>query len=595
MKDRLLCIELTSYEIKVCDIEYDKKKNHVKLISHFNIPVANNITDTEILASDELAYNLKENLQKNKITTKKCIVSINSKQIVGRSLTVPYQKTSQQLLEVITAKVEADDIFPAVDLNSSILTYSILDQIDEEVVEQEVDEEENSTKNGGSKKPKINVSYNVMAYVAPKKLITDVTDLIHACNLDLISIDYAGNSVYQFVRKNFSSGTYLAVHINDVNTIMTVIQDGILVAQKIDDFSYNTIARKLIERQDITGVKTVKDALKYINDTNFFDEDYLQPEDLSETQADSLYYLRKEIIEYTIDFFDIIKSYLASMRRDYNISSIIYINNSATFPDLSDSIRENVGSEITKIDEDYFGYKVSLLNCICSCIAPINFNIEKTNQIEQRKKIKQYGIVALVLTCWFCVLYTGFNVYTLQSYKAKNTKLKAQIADAQEAQKIYEEYQTSVSNLDILNDFEEKNNGVLADVDVKIDDISNCIPTGKLYVTNFACTTETINIAVTADSKDSVSFFIENLEKLGYFDKVECPSISETKADTAGGEASDFASGRTATANVVCYFPVTEDTEDTLDSIYTDTAETSSEGTTGTESVESTEASEVTE
>ena len=70
----------------------------------------------------------------------------------------------------------------------------------------------------------------------------DVTDLIHACNLDLISIDYAGNSVYQFVRKNFSSGTYLAVHINDVNTIMTVIQDGILVAQKIDDFSYNTIS-----------------------------------------------------------------------------------------------------------------------------------------------------------------------------------------------------------------------------------------------------------------------------------------------------------------------------------------------------------------
>ena len=584
MKEKLLCLELTSYEIKVCNIEYDKQKNHVKLLSHFNLPVASNITDSEILAIDELAYNLKEALQKNKITAKKCIVSINSKQILGRSLKVPYQKSSQQLLEVITAKVEADDIFPAVDLKSSIITYSILNQIEEEVVDSESDEDvkPKGLQIGGSKKPKLNVSYNVMAYVAPKKLIDDITDLIRACKLNLISIDYAGNSVYQFVRKNFSSGTYLAVHINDVNTIMTVIQDGVLVAQKIDEFSYNTIAKKLIERQDITGVKTVKDALNYINDTNFFDEDYKQSEDLTETQADDLYYLRKDIIEYTIDFFDIIKSYLASMRREYNISSIIYINNSATFPDLSDSIRENVGSEITKIDEDYFGYKVSLLNCICSCIAPINFNIEKTNQIEQNKLVKQYGVVALVVACWICVLYTGYNVYTLQSYKSKNTKLQAQIADAQEAQKIYQEYQNSVDNLDILNDFEAENSGVLSDIDLKMDDISSCIPAGKLYVTKFACTTETINMSVSADSKDSVSFFIENLEKLDYFEKIECSSISEVKADTAGGEASEFASGRTATANIVCYFPVEEE------DVY-------GEAIDSTESVESTETSEVTE
>lgn len=564
MKEKLLCLELTSYEIKVCNIEYDKQKNHVKLLSHFNLPVASNITDTEILAIDELAYNLKEALQKNKITAKKCIVSINSKQILGRSLVVPYQKSSQQLLEVITAKVEADDIFPAVDLKSSIITYSILNQIEEEIVDSESDEDEKpkGLQLRGSKKPKLNISYNVMAYVAPKKLIDDVTDLVKSCKLELISIDYAGNSVYQFVRKNFSSGTYLAVHINDVNTIMTVIQDGVLVAQKIDEFSYNAIAKKLIERQDITGVKTVKEALDYINNTNFFDEDYKQSEDLTETQADDLYYLRKDMIEYTIDFFDIIKSYLASMRREYNVSSIIYINNSATFPDLSESIKVNVGSEITKIDEDYFGYKVSLLNCICSCIAPINFNIEKTNQVEQNKLVKQYGVVALVIACWLCVLYTGYNLYTLQTYKSKNIKFKAQIADAQEAQKIYQEYQNSVDNLDILTDFEAENTGVLADIDLKMNDISSCIPAGKLYVTSFSCTTETINMSVSADSKDSVSFFIENLEKLEYFGEIECSSISEVKADTTGGEASEFASGRTATASIVCYFSdVSEVTE----------------------------------
>lgn len=586
MKEKLLCLELTSYEIKVCDIEYDNKKNHVQLINHFNLPVANNITDSEILAIDEIAYNLTEALQKNKISTKKCIVSINSKQILGRSIVVPYQKTSQQLLEVITAKVEADDIFPAVDLKSSIITYSILDKIVEEIEETEEVEEEKpkGLQIGGSKKPKANISYNVMTYVAPKKLIDDVTDLIKACKLNLYSIDYAGNSVYQFVKKNFNDGVYLSVHINDVNTIMTVIQDGVLVAQKIDEFSYTSIAKKLIERQDITGVKTVKEALQYVNDTNFFDEDYTQPEDFTETQADDLYYLRKDIIEYTLDFFDIIKSYLASIRRDYNVNSIIYINNSATFPDLTDSIRANVPIDLTKIDEDYFGYKVSLLNCICSCIAPINFNIERTNQIEQNRLVRQYGVVALIIALWCCVLYTGYNVFTLQSYKSKNAALEVKIADATDAQKIYQEYQNSVDNLDVYNTFDEENNGVLANVDEIIDDISKNIPSGKLYITNFSCTTESINLAVTADSKDAVSFFIENLEKLDYFDSIACDSISEVKADINGGEASEFVTGRTVTTSVICNFPKAEEDDE-----YYGIEES------GTESIQSTETSEVTE
>lgn len=587
MKEKLLCLELTSYEIKVCDIEYDNKKNYVQLVNHFNLPVANNITDNEILAIDEIAYNLTEALQKNKISTKKCIVSINSKQILGRSIVVPYQKTSQQLLEVITAKVEADDIFPAVDLKSSIITYSILDKIVKEIEEtEEVEEEEKSRglQLRGSKKLKANISYNVMTYVAPKKLIDDVTDLVKACKLNLYSIDYAGNSVYQFVKKNFNEGVYLSVHINDVNTIMTVIKDGVLVAQKIDEFSYTSIAKKLIERQDITGVKTVKEALQYVNDTNFFDEDYVQPEGFTETQADDLYYLRKDIIEYTLDFFDIIKSYLASIRRDYNVNSIIYINNSATFPDLTDSIRANVPIDLTKIDEDYFGYKVSLLNCICSCIAPINFNIERTNQIEQNRLVRQYGVVALIIALWCCVLYTGYNVFTLQSYKSKNAALEVKIADATDAQKIYQEYQNSVDNLDVYNTFDEENNGVLANVDEIIDDISKNIPADKLYITNFSCTTESINLAVTADSKDAVSFFIENLEKLDYFDSIDCDSISEVKADINGGEASEFVTGRTVTTSVICNFPKAEEDDE-----YYGIEES------GTESVQSTETSEVTE
>ena len=84
-----------------------------------------------------------EKLSENKISTKKCIVCINSNNIYSRSITVPYQKTSQELLELINARVEYDNIFSAADLQKSITTYSILDKIVHDV-ETDVDDNINT-------------------------------------------------------------------------------------------------------------------------------------------------------------------------------------------------------------------------------------------------------------------------------------------------------------------------------------------------------------------------------------------------------------------------------------------------------------------
>ena len=432
MKQKFLCMELTSLEIRVCEVELNTKTNKTVLFKNFSVSSNNNIDSTKIYEIDSLVYSIKEKLSEKKISTKKCIVCINSNNIYSRSITVPYQKTSQELLELINARVEYDNIFSAADLQKSITTYSILDKIVHDV-ETDADDntdtslEDSSIKLKNTKKQAID--YNVMLYNAPDSLIADISELVHSCGLKLVAINYAGNSIYQCIKTKHDTGTHLVVYVNDTNSILSVIKDGIMISQKTDEFSYTKVAKKLIDHQDITGCSTIKEALDFINNTRFFEDDYELNHDLLETQQDAFYYMRLEIIDDIVGFFNVIKAYLASMRNTMAIDSIIYISNNEAFPDLTESIEANVNIEVKTYNRKNLGYSPALLICINSCISPINFNIEESNKIVENRRIGQYTIVGVIFTLWVCIIYTAYNLFSLSSLKAENKKLEKDISN----------------------------------------------------------------------------------------------------------------------------------------------------------------------
>lgn len=567
MKRKLLCIELSSVEIRVCEVELSGKGNKVKLLNHFSVLSNNSISDTEIYEADSLAYTISSLLAENKIKTKSCIVCINSNSIYSRTMTLPHQNTTTELLELINAKVEEDRVFSAVDLQKSITTYSILDKV-EYIEDEPVDTD---TKKKKSKKPKKYYEYEVMLYNAPSSLVQGVIDLVKACKLKLVAINYAGNSIYQYIRTTHSKGTYLAVYLNDTNSILSVIKDGTMISQKTDSFSYSMIAKKLIEHQDITGCKTVEEALAFINEVRFFDDDYELNQDLLETQQDTFYYMRDEIIDDVVNFFNIISAYLASVRNTMQVDGIVYVCNNKVFPDLSESIKANVGIDVEILDEDKVGYPQSRLNCINSCISPINFNIEEDNKAVENKRFRQYMGVGLIFTVWMCGVYAGYNVITLQSLKSQNKVLEEKILSANEAQQVYNSFVGSTLTLETVQGFDKTSMTVLNDLDNIIKDMEKSIPTNKLHISSLSCTTESISLSATADSKDTVAHFIKELEGIEQFVKVDTMSVSESVAED--GAVTGFATGREVVVNIVCSFEVEEEVEEFEDEIVPEATE----------------------
>jgi type IV pilus assembly protein PilM len=612
MKQKLLCIELTSLDLRVCEVQLNTKSKETILLKHFSIPTTNMIGDDEIYEVDTLSYSLMEKLKENEIKTKKCIVSINSNHIYSRNVTVPYQRTSQELLSLVTAKVENDDIFSAADLAKSITTYSILEQIAREVVEEET-EENTEEKPKKKKKAKAIFDYNVMLYNAPSDLIKDIVTLTKSCKLQLQAVNYSGNSIYQYMRVKHNKGTYLTVYLNDTNAIMSVIKDGIMVSQKTDDFSYVKVCKKLIEHQDVTRCSSVEECFKFFNDVKFFEEDYILDDELTETQKDTFYYMRNEIFDDILGFFDVVKAYLTSVRNTMPVDSVIYICNSEEFPDLTESIQVNLGiavnknvtvekvvEEITnqiaeevtelvensepekpkgvekkpkkdkkektpkpkkekkpkKIDETVAlideSMPTALINCIYGCISPINFNIEDANRQTENIRIRQYTIFGVILTLWMSALYTGYNIITLSNLSTENKKLENDILAANEAQQVYNTYALSTYTLDTVTAFDDTSSTVLNEIDLVIEKLEKAVPTNKLHIDNLSCTIDSISMTIRADSKDTVAYFIENLEAIEYFDSIDVSSVSESISES--GSESTFASGREVSTSVLCTF-----------------------------------------
>lgn len=563
MNQKLLCIELNSMEIRVCEIKHNTKNDSIALLNSFTIPANGNIGDSEIYELDSLAYSIKEGLSEHGIKTKKCIVSINSNEIFSRSVTIPYQKSSQEILELVNAKVENDAIFSAADLAKSITTYSILEKVVHCSEENMLELDDKKKK----KKKKETYDYNLMLYNAPHSLILGIVQLIHDCKLKLLYVNYSGNSIYQYIRKTHTEGTFLTVYLNDTNSVMAVIKDGVMVSQKTDEFSYTKIAKKLVDNQEVTGCKTLEDALHFINESRFFEDDYKINEALLESQKDTFYYMRQEIIDDIVGFFDVIKAYLTSTRNMYPVDSIIYICNNETFPDLTESIKANIEIDVETYSKDDLGYSLALLDCVNACISPVNFNIEESNKLKENRKVRQYTVVGLVFSIWISALYVGYNIFMLSNLKIENKRLENDIQAANDAQEVFNNYQQSANTRETIETFDATSSTILNELDLIIKELEDAVPTNKLHIESFTCSLEGVSLSVRADSKDTVAYFLENLEKIEYFTYVDTPSVSESITEE-GGESS-FTTGREVLANITCSF-LEKETEESTDEYVTE-------------------------
>ncbi len=205
---RVLSIEIGCSNIKIAEMDYQTKRP--KIYKCVEVQTPDGAVKDGYLVPDfmeDLRRVIKEGLLENKIRTKKVLFTIFSTRIVTREIMVPGVKTHQ-----IKALIESNitEYFP-IDLDNYKVSHFLLDTIRE-------------GENAGKHK--------VLAIAVEKQLLDCYDELATELNLNLVDIDYMGNSLLQALKTTVNKEAIMAVKMESDYAIISILKNGKLAMQR---------------------------------------------------------------------------------------------------------------------------------------------------------------------------------------------------------------------------------------------------------------------------------------------------------------------------------------------------------------------------
>lgn len=204
MASKVLSIEINQIVTKICEME--EKSRNPRVYKSFMINTPAGVIHDGMLENDEqYVQALKSAFAAHKVKAKRVMFSISSTKIASREVTIPFVKESK-VAEVIQAK--AEEYFP-VDLSNYKVSYTLLGTTGDE---------------------KNDKRWKALVLAVPLNLLQGYYDLAKACDLEIATLDYMGNSLFQAVKNNCVEGTQMVAKIDESSTLLIIMKDGAMIS-----------------------------------------------------------------------------------------------------------------------------------------------------------------------------------------------------------------------------------------------------------------------------------------------------------------------------------------------------------------------------
>ena len=239
---KVLSIEITDLVTHICEIDYNKKKPVIHKSIIFENPQYS-VEDGFVLDRGPYKNALKEELNNARIKTKDVVFSLSSSKIINREVTIPDMKK-----ELIAGLIENErnEYFP-MDTTGHVFAFEIIEKIKE------------------TKQQRISI------YAAPDILIKNMTTLASELELNVVAIDYSGNAIYQFLKREQEEPIEMYLQVNEKGSQFTILDGGMLELQRNMNF----------------GVITLVNAM---NDARYYDKELEYNEALLKLKEDQMLY-----------------------------------------------------------------------------------------------------------------------------------------------------------------------------------------------------------------------------------------------------------------------------------------------------------------
>ena len=311
---------------RVVEVDYQAKSP--KIYNAFSLETPKDmVQDGVITRNEDFIINLKAELRKRNIRTESIVFTVASSRIANREARIPLCKP-KQILPLITAN--AADYFP-VDMNQYHLVYSILGKTEEEGVKQ----------------------YRLSLLAVPNDVTTSYIDLARTLGMHIRAMDYVGNSIFQVVRHEMSSGVNAIIKIDEHSSLITIIKSGEIVLQRSVPHGVNGAIENVTELDvygenltyaDATVVFTQQRCLRrYLN----VDVDYQEAEDTSDEVMMSRIMIT-ENLRYFIGNVGRILEYYVSRNDNIPIDNIYLVGIGADFVGMDELLSNELGYKVEK-------------------------------------------------------------------------------------------------------------------------------------------------------------------------------------------------------------------------------------------------------
>lgn len=235
MAKTVVSIEIGETRTRAAVLKLGKRKQHVTKAVVFDTP-QNAMEDGFIRDYSMFAEQLLLQLRTAGIKTRDIVFAISSNKVVSREVTVTASK--EKLLKSIVM-AEVSEYFP-MDLSEHLISYSIIGH-DKETSQ-----------------------YRLMIYAAPEPLIYGYYSVAHEMHCNIVSIDFAGNSVYQWTRQSSLEETSLVMEVNENASVITILNKGEMGVQRTINYGTRTLADALVDSNSYDGITTQAAALEVL-------------------------------------------------------------------------------------------------------------------------------------------------------------------------------------------------------------------------------------------------------------------------------------------------------------------------------------------
>ena len=521
---RFLSIEAESTQIRVGEVEISGRKG--RMLQCFCVPVPQgSVEDGQIRDTKGLGELLRQQLNERGIRSKKAWFVTGSTRIASREVQIPLVKKSR-IQSIIEAN--ATDYFP-IDVTKYVMSYIILGITGEKGKKGEEAEQKKAADQERQ--------YRLMVYASPKAISTAYYEFAQSAGLTLSGITFTGNTVYQTVQEEYTSGAHILIKVELENTGISIIRDGKLSFQRNINYGMESAVETIRSFPQFGDRLEVQDALQLLSEKKWI---YPSLDGQIGEEPDTVKSEVTESLRYLVGNISRIMDYYISRNGDVNFESIVLCGMGGQVQGLAELLTQELGQKVellTKITR----YSVPDTNkheglfLYIAVMDPVKSGLnlmEKTGR--KQKEVKEtlsgawvvFGVGALAAVA-LAAAGVGARIY--QTHEKE--RLNQRIAEEQSIEDVYAAYNNAKSQYDNFQSMYAYTNTPNEGLEAFIQEMEEKMPS-SITVETFSSTGSQVSFSMRVASKSEAANTLIQLRTFDSLSSVTTTGIDEGEDGT---------------------------------------------------------------